>query len=114
MRCAPRTSSTWRGAWTTKRWRGGRAPYSTVSAEPAKWWLNHIVMVPWHSPPQSRVLRGSRSARATRRAKPASLVSVSTPTSGWWKLSTRRGSISRRNLIIARVSGSLPGRGPDS
>ena len=88
---------------------GGRAPYSTVSAEPAKRWLNHIVMVPWHSPPQSSEVRGSRSARASRRAKPASLVSVSTPLSGWWKLITRRGSISFRNAITARVSGSLAG-----
>jgi hypothetical protein len=23
-----------------------------VRADPRKWWSTHIVMVPWHSPPQ--------------------------------------------------------------
>ena len=114
MRRAPIAPSTCRGAWTAIRCREGRPPYSTVSAEPRKWRLNHIVMVPWHSPPQSRDVRGSRSARARRRAKPGSFVSVSTPCSGWWKLITRRGSTSSRKVITARVSGSLAGRGPDS
>ena len=85
-----------------------------VSAAPAKRALYQLVMVPWHRPPQSSVVVGSRSARASRRAKRESLVSVSTPLSGWWKLSTRRGRTCRRNPITARVSGSLAGRGPDS
>ena len=52
----PRRSTTWRGASTRIRCRDGRAPYSTVSAEPRNAWLNQPVMVPWQTPPQSRVL----------------------------------------------------------
>jgi hypothetical protein len=66
----------------------GWAPYSTVSAVPRKRRLNHIVMVPWHTPPQSSVFAGRSRRRATRRANFGRLVSVSTPRSGWWKLST--------------------------
>lgn len=79
-----------------------------------KVWLNQPVMVPWQTPPQSSVVVGSCSARASRRAKRGSLVSVSIPRSGWWKLITRSGRTRRRNLITARVSGSLAGPAPDS
>ena len=38
-------------------------------AAPAKWWLYHIVMVPWHTPPQANRLRGRWRFAASRRAK---------------------------------------------
>ena len=85
---ASKILSTWRGAVTCISRRGGCAPYSTVSAKPLKLWLNQPVMVPWQTPPQSRVVAGRLSVRATCREKPGRLLSVSTPFSGWWKLST--------------------------
>ena len=39
---------------------------------------------------------------------------MSTPCSGWWKDSTYAGFTFDRNLIIARVSGSEAGLGPES
>src|SRR4051794_41105260 len=83
-----------------------------VRALPAKWLLYQPVMVPWQMPPQVKDLRCRLRARATRTEKRWFLVSVSTPSSGWWKLMIRRGRMSRRNRIIARVSGSEPARGP--
>ena len=83
-------------------------------AAPSKLWLNHIVMVPWQTPPQVKALRGRFSSSASRRAKPGRLVSVSTPCSGWWKLTSHFGLMSRRNRITARVSGSDAAREPDS
>jgi hypothetical protein len=76
--------------------------------------LYHWVSVPWQVPPQLKVFRGSFKAFATRRANAGRLVSVSTPYNGWWKLRMRTGLTVRRNFMIALVSGSEAGRGPDS
>ncbi len=96
------------------RRRLGWAPYSVVSAAPRNRLLNQPVIVPWQAPPQVNDLRGRLSARATRRENRLSLVTVSTPYSGWWKLMIHLGLMSLRNRMTARVSGSDAGRGPDS
>ena len=93
---------------------GGWAPYSTVRAKPLKSWLNHIVIVPWQTLPQASRDRGRPSVRATRVENFGRSVSVSTAWRGWWKQRTYAGSTLRRNRIIARVSGSERGLGPDS
>ncbi len=98
-RAARKTESTWSGATSRIRRRPGLAPYSTVSAAPAK----RVVEPAGHGAvADARRSRGSGSAgaslRATRRAKPGILVSVSTPLSGWWKLRIRlRLDLCRRN-----------------
>ena len=85
-----------------------------MTAAPLKLWLNQPVMVPWQTPPHVNALRGRFSLSATRRENFSSLVSVSTPYNGWWKLRIQRGRIFFRNFITARVSGSDAARGPDS
>ncbi|CAB4711863.1 unannotated protein [freshwater metagenome] len=70
--------------------------------------------MPWQVLPHAKLLRGRSSASATRRAKAGLFVCVSTPCSGWWKLSSQRGRTVRRKAIIACVSGSDAGFGPDS
>ena len=70
-------------------------------------------MVPWQTPPQVNDLRGSRErAGHPARRRPGSWCPVSTPYSGWWKLSTRCGRTSRRNAHHRLVSGSDAGPGP--
>ena len=59
---------TWPGATCVIRRLDGRQPYSTVRAKPGWRWLYQPVMVPWQTPPQSRVVAGRPSSRATRRA----------------------------------------------
>ena len=66
--------------------REGRAPYSTVRAKPGKWRLNQPVIVPWQTPPQSRLVVGRLRWSATCRANLGRLTLMSTPLSGWWKL----------------------------
>ena len=90
----------------------GDGPNSTVSANPGNLWLNHIVIVPWQLLPQFRCVIGRSSALATRRENAGRAV-MSTPCSGWWKDSTYAGFTVDRNLIIARVSGSDAGLGPE-
>jgi hypothetical protein len=85
-----------------------------VRAVPRKLALYQPVMVPWQTPPQSNDFFGRSRARATRRANAGRLVSVSTPCNGWWKLTIQPGLTARRNFIMALVSGSEPGLGPDS
>jgi hypothetical protein len=75
--------------------------------------LNHIVIVPWHLPPHRSRDIGRPSARATRLENLGRSV-TSTARSGWWKESTYAGRTFDKNRIIARVSGSERGRGPES
>ncbi len=84
-----------------------------MSAKPGNLWLNHIVMVPWQLLPQSSFVIGRSSAWATRRENFGRSV-MSTPWSGWWNERTYAGFTFDRNLIIARVSGSDLGLGPES
>ena len=75
--------------------------------------MNHIVIVPWQLLPQSSVVIGSPSARATRRENPGRSV-TSTACSGWWKDRMYAGRTRDRKRIIALVSGSEAGLGPES
>ena len=81
-------------AWSRRMSRfGGCAPYSTSRA------TLEVVVQPaghgaWQTPPQSRLLAGSSSVRATRR-EARRFFSVSTPCSGWSKRARNRVDLPR-------------------